>query len=69
MSDNIISNKILQEEGDLLKPLDISKKLKISRSFTYRLLQSGELPAVRLGKTYRVRPQDLIEFIERNLQR
>ncbi len=53
---------------DLLKPIDISRKLNISRSFTYRLLKSGELPSVHLGTTYRVRPQDLAYFIERNLQ-
>jgi excisionase family DNA binding protein len=53
---------------DLLKPQDISRKLKISRSFTYRLLKSGELPSVHLRNTYRVRPRDLIDFIERNLR-
>jgi excisionase family DNA binding protein len=52
---------------DLLKPQDISRKLKISRSFTYRLLQLGEIPSVRLGKTYRVRPMDLVAYIQKNL--
>jgi excisionase family DNA binding protein len=69
MSNNTNDNCELEALEDLLKPQDISKKLKISRSFTYRLLQTGELPAVRLGKTYRVRPKDLAEFIEKNLRR
>jgi len=66
MNENLNNyNEIIIE--DLLKPQDISRKLKISRSFTYHLLQTGELPAVRLGKTYRVRPQDLLSYIQRNL--
>ena len=66
MSDNNIGNTELITLDDLLKPQDVAKKLNISKSFTYRLLQTGELPAVKLGKTYRVRPQDLVEFIEKN---
>jgi excisionase family DNA binding protein len=53
----------------LLKPCDIAEILNISRSFAYQLLQSGAIPVVRLGKACRVRPQDLDEYIERNLYR
>lgn len=69
MIDNTIGSNVGNELDALLKPRDISRKLNISRSFTYRLLKSGELPSVRLGKTYRVRTQDLAEFIGRNLKR
>lgn len=55
--------------GVLLTPHDVSAILQTSRSFTYRLLQNGAIPVVRLGKACRVRPQDLVEFIENNLQR
>jgi excisionase family DNA binding protein len=53
----------------LLKPAEIASLLNISRSFAYYLLQTGAIPAVRLGKACRVRPQDLTEFIENNLHR
>jgi excisionase family DNA binding protein len=55
--------------GMLLTPRDVSAILQTSRSFTYRLLQIGAIPVVRLGKACRVRPQDLVEFIESNLHR
>jgi excisionase family DNA binding protein len=55
--------------GVLLTPHDVSAILQTSRSFTYRLLQNGAIPVVRLGKACRVRPQDLVEYIENNLQR
>lgn len=53
--------------GLLLTPQDVSAILRTSRSFTYRLLQIGAIPVVRLGKACRVRPQDLVEYIEKNL--
>ena len=55
--------------GLLLTPRDVSAILRTSRSFTYRLLQIGAIPVVRLGKACRIRPQDLVEFIENNLHR
>jgi excisionase family DNA binding protein len=51
----------------LLRAKDISLILNISRSYAYLLMQSGELPTVRLGRSIRVRPQDLEVFIERNI--
>jgi excisionase family DNA binding protein len=53
----------------LLKPKEISEILGVSRSFTYQLMQTGALPVVRLGKSCRVRPKDLEEFIEQNIHR
>jgi excisionase family DNA binding protein len=53
----------------LLKAGEVAACLNVSRSFAYHLIQTGELPTVRLGKACRVRPQDLTEYIERNLHR
>jgi excisionase family DNA binding protein len=50
----------------LLKGNDVAKLLNISRSFAYHLLQSGAIPVVRIGKSCRVKPQDLVEYIECN---
>jgi excisionase family DNA binding protein len=52
----------------LLTPLDVSKRLRISRAGAYRLLQRGGeigLPVVRIGKNVRLRQEDLREFIAR----
>lgn len=50
----------------LLKPQDVATILNVSRSFAYLLLQSGQLPAVRLGKSVRVRVEDIEAFIKAN---
>ena len=51
----------------LLKASDVAACLNVSRSFAYHLIQTGELPTVRLGKACRVRPQDLEAYIEKNI--
>jgi excisionase family DNA binding protein len=51
----------------LLKPVEVAGYLQISRSFAYHLLQTGAISTVRLGKTCRVRPQDLEAYIQQNL--
>ena len=50
----------------LLKAKDVSEILKISRAMAYNLMQRGEIPTVRIGKARRVRPEDLIKYIESN---
>lgn len=54
--------------ASLLKAEEVAKMLNISRSFAYQLLQTNEIPVVRMGKACRVRPQDLQAYIENNLQ-
>jgi excisionase family DNA binding protein len=59
----------LSESGlpKLLKASDVATTLNISRSFAYLLLETGQLPTVRIGRTLRVRVQDLEAYIESNL--
>lgn len=48
----------------LYKAGDVAAILKVSRSFAYRLMQKGSLPTVKIGKTRRVRAEDLLAYIE-----
>ena len=54
-------------ENSLLRPSDVAARLNISKSFAYRLMQTGEIPVVRIRAACRVRPRDLEEYIERNV--
>lgn len=51
----------------LIKPEEAAQVLGISRSMMYQLLRTGEIPAVRIGRACRIRPQDLEAFINHNL--
>jgi len=51
----------------LLKGNEVARLLNISRSRAYILMQTGVIPTVRIGKSRRVRPQDLNAFIEHHV--
>lgn len=51
----------------LLKATDIAEFLNISKFMAYRLMQTGEIPTINIGKAKRVRPLDLHNFINRNI--
>ena len=50
-------------DQQFLKAEEIARILGLSRSYVYRLLQHGDLPAIRIGRTVRVRRVDLEKFI------
>lgn len=53
------------ENEPLLKPSDIARILNVSRSLSYRLLETGEIPTVRINHAVRVKPADLFNFIQK----
>jgi len=50
----------------LLKSRDVADILQISTSKAYKLMRTGELSAVHIGKSIRVKPEDLETFITQN---
>jgi excisionase family DNA binding protein len=50
----------------LLTAKQVADILNISKSKAYHFMQLGEIPTVRIGKSRRVRPEDLIKYIENN---
>ena len=43
---------------------EVAKMLKVNRNFVYKLINDGELEAVRIG-SIKIRKDDLISYIER----
>jgi excisionase family DNA binding protein len=52
----------------LLKGQDVARILNISRSMAYGLMQRGEIATVLIGRSVRVRPVDLEEFIRQSIR-
>jgi excisionase family DNA binding protein len=48
---------------ELLTIREACDRLKLSRASLYRLIQRGELPTVRIGRSRRVVSEDLDRFI------
>jgi excisionase family DNA binding protein len=50
----------------LLNSKEVADILRISTSKAYKLVRCGELAAVHIGKSIRVKPDDLNLFITKN---
>jgi excisionase family DNA binding protein len=49
----------------LLTTEEVVAYLRVNARTVYRLIQTGDLPAVRVGRQWRVRGSDLHEWLER----
>ncbi len=45
---------------------ELQRWLKLGRSKTYELIQSGEIPSYRIGRILRIRRQDVEAWLEQN---
>ena len=53
-----------QMPARLLKADEVAEILNISRAFTYKQMQQGKIRSVVIGGARRIRPEDLMDFIE-----
>jgi excisionase family DNA binding protein len=52
------------DAGDrLLTVAEVADTMRVSSMTVYRLIHRGELPALRLGKNYRIRVADVQRFL------
>jgi excisionase family DNA binding protein len=42
---------------------EVAGRLRVSNMTVYRLIQSGQLPAVRVGRSYRIREGDVDRYL------
>ncbi len=42
---------------------EVATSLRVSTMTVYRLINGGELPAARIGRSFRVRAEDLQRFV------
>jgi excisionase family DNA binding protein len=50
--------------GGLLTVGEVAAAIRVSNMTVYRLIKSGELPALRVGKNYRLRQSDVEAFLD-----
>jgi excisionase family DNA binding protein len=55
--------------GGLVTVAEVAAAMRVSNMTVYRLIKSGELPALRVGKNYRLRGTDIERFlVERSVR-
>jgi len=62
MSDNAVTTK---QDERLLTVADVQERLSVSRDTVGRLIASGDLTPVRIGRAVRIANADVDEFIAR----
>lgn len=43
---------------------EVARQLRVSNMTVYRLVRNGELPAVKVGRGYRIREKDLLDYLQ-----
>lgn len=51
--------------GEFLTVGEVARYLRVSNMTVYRLVKSGQLPAVRIGRGYRIREDDVHKYLEK----
>jgi excisionase family DNA binding protein len=55
--------------GGLLTVSEVAAAMRVSNMTVYRLIKTGDLPALRVGKNYRIREGDVARYLsERSVQ-
>lgn len=55
----------LDTEHRLLRVQEVADAMRVSNMTVYRLIQSGELVATRVGRSYRIRERDVEAYLSR----
>ena len=55
------------DESELIEPLltvgEVAQLMRVSNMTVYRLIKSGQLSAIRVGKNYRIRRTDIDRYL------
>jgi len=52
----------------MLNVNDVAEILQVSSSHAYALIRRGEIPSIHIGRSIRVRPADLEEYLVANIR-
>ena len=56
-------NKADHAKAMFLTVAEVATLLRVSNMTVYRLISAGDLPAVRVGKSYRLREDDVDKYL------
>ena len=53
----------MPEKARFLTPAEVADMLRVSTMTVYRLIKAGDMPALKVGKSYRLREDDVDRWI------
>lgn len=55
----------MPEKESFVTVAEVASQLRVSNMTVYRLIQAGQLPAVRIGRSYRIREHEVDRYLAR----
>ena len=55
----------MEVSNKLLTVNEVAKILRVSNMTVYRLVKSKQIPAIRVGKNYRIKETDVEKYLDR----
>jgi excisionase family DNA binding protein len=59
-----LAGEISSSGPRFLTATEAAERMRVSKMTVYRLIKAGKLPAVQIGKAYRVKETDLESYLE-----
>ncbi|MBZ8177626.1 excisionase family DNA-binding protein [Corynebacterium poyangense] len=56
-----------ENKGKFVTVAEVAEAMRVSKMTVYRLVHSGTLPAVRVGRSFRVPEQAVNDYLERSV--
>ncbi|MFT7474459.1 MAG: excisionase family DNA binding protein [Verrucomicrobiales bacterium] len=53
----------LDERRHFMTVAEVAQLMRVSTMTVYRLIKAGELSAIRVGRSYRIRPDDVDQYL------
>ncbi len=53
-------------DATFLTVAEVATMMRVSKMTVYRLVHSGELPAIRVGRSFRVTEQDVDDYLRKS---
>ncbi|MDQ3619620.1 MAG: helix-turn-helix domain-containing protein [Actinomycetota bacterium] len=50
--------------GRFLTVAEVARQLRVSNMTVYRLIKAGQMPAVRIGRGFRLREEDVRKYLD-----
>ena len=57
-----------QEAPRFVTVAEVAEYMRVSKMTVYRMIHSGDIPAIRVGKSFRVPQQAVQQLIEQGMQ-
>ena len=59
----VVEEPVAEVRGPFVTVAEVASRMRVSKMTVYRLVHSGELPAIRFGRSFRVQQRAVEELI------